>query len=234
MVKQESDELLTKAALEIAEKEFDTMMASGKPPMEGYDLFIKTKSKAAYQNLQEEYTSFESDMEKAVELISERILSLPDEKKLPLLEQLENAAEHFDAHQNDEAFFQEIFGFSNDSMSIIYEMASHDLKSDKNTSAEVLFRFLAFLNPSVVPFWVGHGMALVNLDKLDTAVDIFTKGTLANPDDPLPRTQLVNLYLKMDHIPEAKHELEELERIALGDQYQELREEISQIKNTLN
>ncbi|MDB2613561.1 tetratricopeptide repeat protein [Chlamydiales bacterium] len=121
-------------------------------------------------------------------------------------------------------------GVSNVSLFTIYKMASNELKSDNNISAEVLFRFLTFLNPSVVPFWVGHGMALVNLEKFDKAVEIFTKGSLANPDDPLPRTQLVNLYLKMDHISEAKKELEELERIALGGQHPDLQEEILQIK----
>lgn len=112
--------------------------------------------------------------------------------------------------------FQEMFGFSDETLLHMYDLASDLVNKKKYEYASDLFRFLTVLAPHVASYWIGLGVCLQALDRHEDATAVFRAAKFLHPLDPLPLIHIMECYLSLKDKAKIKQELAEIEKLIEG------------------
>lgn len=164
-----------------------------------------------------QFREIREQMNLAQELIFELLpKKLAKEQFAKIEEEFKNASSHFtDFFQSPEDksnrfSLQEAFGFSDDTVISIYELAQEltDAKQYKNASA--LFVFLEMLAPHVPNFWIGHAFCLQELSQHQEAIAVLTAAQILDPTNLSTYLYKIESYSELKENDKRKQEIDEL------------------------
>lgn len=104
--------------------------------------------------------------------------------------------------------FQEILGYSFETMEKFYEAAHHLFQKQQYEEASDAFVFLTTLNPNVHNYWLGLGMSEQLIEEYDAALMAYSMAVMTNGDNPLPHYHSASCYSALHDKNSAKLALE--------------------------
>lgn len=75
----------------------------------------------------------------------------------------------------------EVLGMSPQSIANMYAISSYLLEQGRDEEAHYAFRLLTLLAPYMVDFWIGSGLAMLRLDELLGAREVFERALIMDP-----------------------------------------------------
>ena len=109
--------------------------------------------------------------------------------------------------------FQEMFGFSDDTLLNVYALGVDLVRKKDYERANALFVFLSTLAPHVTSYWIAQGVCLQSLNRHEDAVTIFNTAKILNPLDPSISAYTIESYLVLKENDKAKLELDVLKEV---------------------
>lgn len=128
------------------------------------------------------------------EFVSQEILG-------KIMSEMDKSSDHLmayieSANQAEEKFvsFQDIFGWSDETLLHLYDFASHLIRTGKIAEANDLFLFLTTLSPQIASYWIGQGVCLQALKQYEEALAVYDAAKFLNNSDPLPYAYSMEIY----------------------------------------
>lgn len=90
--------------------------------------------------------------------------------------------------------FQEILGYSIETMERFYEAAHSLFQKQQYEEAADAFVFLTTLNPKVHNYWLGLGMSEHMIEEYDSALMAYGMAIITNVENPLPHYHSASCY----------------------------------------
>ncbi len=156
--------------------------------------------------------------------------------------ELDNSGKHFedyaeaphDEESDKPVLLQQIFGISDSSLVLIYQLA-HKFVADKQyeNALDVLV-FLVTLAPDSPAFWLALGVCMQALETHQDAIVMFDIAKTLNPTDPSPCIYAAESYLKMGDKDKAKEEIATVESILKDAEPGPWKDVLAIVKNALN
>jgi type III secretion system low calcium response chaperone LcrH/SycD len=116
---------------------------------------------------------------------------------------------HYIKKQMDEGkTFQEILGYSIETMERFYEAAHVLFQKQQYEEASDAFIFLTVLNPGVHNYWLGLGMSEQLNEEYDAALMAYNMAIATNSDNPLPHYHSASCYYALHDKHNARIALE--------------------------
>lgn len=112
--------------------------------------------------------------------------------------------------------FQEILGFSAQTMVKFYGAAYTLFQQHKYREAADAFVFLTTLNPRVHEYWLGLGMAEQFNQEYETALTAYSMAAITHAENPWPHYHSATCYQKLSDPANARYALE-LALLTAGD-----------------
>ncbi len=123
---------------------------------------------------------------------------------------------HFAESENKDAkpiILQEMFGFSDETLLKIYEIATDLTIKNNYQDANALFTFLTLLAPHVSCYWIAQGVTLQGLNLHEESITSFDAAKFLDPSDPAPLAYSIESLMALKDNINAKAELELLKEI---------------------
>ncbi len=109
--------------------------------------------------------------------------------------------------------FQEMFGYSDETLLQFYDLASKLVEERKYPGANDIFVYLTILAPHVSAYWIGQGICMQALGQHNDALAIFKIAKFLNPKDPFPSAYSIDSYSNIKDFVGARQELSYLQEI---------------------
>lgn len=121
---------------------------------------------------------------------------------------------------------QDIFGFSDDDMRVMYEKAYHYLEEQKISEGIDSFIFLTTISPGHFEYWMGFGTALQLSHEYEKAIDAYEVAAICNMENPVPYIFLGKCLFAI-HDRKSAYQAFELALLYAGDleEFAEIRRE---------
>ncbi len=110
----------------------------------------------------------------------------------------------------EKATYQQIFGFSDDSLLHIYHLANHFYNEDIAKAKNIL-NLLIYLAPNISNFWVALGLCFLKEQRYEEGLAFFEMAEIINEDNPAAYVYRIVCLLETNHKKEALIELKKLE-----------------------
>ncbi|MBA3238746.1 MAG: hypothetical protein H0T62_10440 [Parachlamydiaceae bacterium] len=129
-------------------------------------------------------------------------------------QEFDQCADHFsifiksiaEAKSHKPILFQEMFGYSDETLLHSYDLASKLVEKKNYDDANDIFVFLTILAPHVSGYWIGQGVCLQALDKHIEALMVFKVAKYLNPNDPFPAAYSIESYTHLRDFTSAHQE----------------------------
>ncbi len=170
---------------------------------------------------------------------------LPQKVSLAEFDQLkgefEKSVNHFDDISQKPAEFidqlsslQEIYGISDESMTLIYSLAYGYLEKREFKNADSLLYFLTLLNPTVRSFWIALGISLQNQGKYEESKIMFETAQTLDSDNPEAFILGAQVDLQLNNSEMAQEQLKIAEKIINHSNHLDNKQDlINQINNLI-
>jgi len=177
-------------------------------------------------------TDFRSQLEMAQDLI---LSVLPDlislQQFAKVKNELDSSIGHFIKFIESEdgkspekpILFQEMFGFSDDTLLLVYDLGVSLIGRGEMKNAIIIFTFLTTLAPHVSSYWVALGVCFQETNRHQEGIIALSAAKFLEPTDPGPLFYNIESYLVLKETEKANLEVEELKNVikALSSQSQE-------------
>jgi type III secretion system low calcium response chaperone LcrH/SycD len=121
--------------------------------------------------------------------------------------------------------FQDVFGFSDDTMKAKYEIAYDHYRRKEYEQAIEGFSYLANLNPYTNKYWQALAAAQIKLKRYSDAINSYLASALIEPNDPNPPLYTAHCYLELNQLNETAEALKQTIRVAARSHvYREIEE----------
>lgn len=160
----------------------------------------------------------------------------PNEFEIPsdALEKMKDPA-HIKKQVEEGKTFQEILGYSSETMDKFYDAAHHLFQKQQYEEAADAFVFLTTLNPKVHSYWLGLGMSEQLIEEHDSALLAYGMAILTNMENPLPHYHSASCYHALQDRNSAIISLELAIRQAEGrEEFSLIKEKAEALLNKLN
>ena len=206
------DEFLSPIAGVIAEERLAEKMASGKMLM-SKEAFLKQQEMEVINTIKDTKDSLQEIFNLMAQVLKDNLNQLPSHKKEVIQKELEGAlADIFGRMENAENF-QDILGFSEETVDWIYQVGKHCLEKQQYNEGVSVFCFLTMLNNRASDYWLGLGLSQRYAGDEEVAIYSFAMASLLNEEQPVSRYHSAEIYYNLGEIEDAKFELEKLEQI---------------------
>jgi tetratricopeptide (TPR) repeat protein len=119
--------------------------------------------------------------------------------------------------------FQEMYGFSNQTLQCIYRLGNHCFTHHQLIEAKQIFNLLVYLAPHVSSFWIALGICYYQEKKITEALAFLDIAEHINPKNPLIYIYKCECLLIEDQHSQVQNELKKIEDLfedsSLKDQW---------------
>lgn len=140
--------------------------------------------------------------------------------------------ESFQQHIEGKSF-QEILEFSDEQMEVFYNQASNLYQHHHFQEAIQAFTFLTTLNPFVVNFWIGLGMAEQRIEEYGNALLAYAMAMMVDSKNPLPHYQTALCYRALMQPEDALGYLELALLHCKGEEWAHVKERATLLKSRI-
>jgi len=187
--------------------------------------YIERKIASILQVLEEQYADLISKMEKSDKILKEELKHSPSKAGKKHEENFALAIEKLKISKTNPSHlgntsksfksdsWQDLLGLSNATLVWVYEIGYAHYEKGQFKDAETLFGTLVMLNGLISDYWVALGFAQRKMGKESEAISSFAMGTILNPENPIPRYQSAELYLKAGLFEDVLAEVETVSKI---------------------
>jgi len=154
--------------------------------------------------LREQLGGFYADIQKGYEILVNTVMDLSAEGvglagmepagklSMKTVKHLFPSQEALDKFTQDENYadrwmeegkpLYELLGLTTQAIATMYEAACHLLDTDKDEASRCGFRLLLVLAPHMADFWMGYGVSLIRLKKLEEAISSLERAVSLDPN----------------------------------------------------
>jgi tetratricopeptide (TPR) repeat protein len=210
------------------------------PPLEPESAFIQRKKDTLLDSLSEMIRAQRDTFVKAGAVLHEKLPSLPGEERDLIKKELEKAQEMTHSlYKNEKVKIDPLdtpqiaFGFSQATLTWIYQIGYECFKDKQYEEALSLFKTLTSFSPFVLDYKIAEGMTLKALRLNEEALFCFSIAATLDPSHPIPRYNSAELYLETNQIADAEAELQVLENILQSGKREDLKPAILALRKKL-
>lgn len=203
------------------------------------DLYIKQKTEDIVSAIETELSKREKNLNRAAAALHEKLFLLPRIQREKIEKEMIGAegkvvdilAPKEEIRKEDT--FQSLLGLSNDTLLWIYSIGYQLFEDGKKEDAFAIFQMLTTLNPLVADYWIAEGLTQKALNYDMESLHSFAMASIMKPNNPIPRCQSVEIYLKIGQIDSARLEFAALEKIMQSAAYPELGPFVDLLRNKI-
>jgi tetratricopeptide (TPR) repeat protein len=190
-------ELIRKISKEMAEEKTDEEITRHPELIQERERLQKIKEQEIESDLHQALTEIVEDLQKAGEYLQGWFQQLAAETREQLKKEFGRASSIFESEwfQNQLKIslenpvekgspLQKLLKLSDNTLKIVYEAGIHLQKEEDFLTARSVFRFLAFINPTVADFWICLGFCFCNLRNYQGASHSFNLAKEISPEEP--------------------------------------------------
>lgn len=126
---------------------------------------------------------------------------------------IQSHTEEDEENKEKPILFQEMFGFSDETLLHVYDLGVSLIGKGKIQDASVVFIFLTTLAPHVSSYWIALGVCYQELNRYQEAIMAFSAAKFLKPMDPASSFYIIESYLALKETEKAKNEIGELKNI---------------------
>jgi tetratricopeptide (TPR) repeat protein len=234
------EDWITPIAQEFATKEIDEEIAHHPELAQERDRLIEQHVLKNRESIEKRYGEFYQDNVEGMGAISEALQNETDDVRESVQKEFKRASEIFLSNQEaaptekGQEILQTALGISSQTMAWLYFLAFDLQKKGESFKSIGVFRFITMLNPVVPEFWIGLGLAVLNLEKVEEAKVHLEMALKLDPDNATALYFLAHCCKMEKEFKEGLEYCEKAEKAAAKDpSNQELIQSIKELKETL-